>query len=270
MLPNWVLLWKQRAATGQESGCNQCDSKEMKRFFLFLLRDSKLTNKWLFEPPYVTFESLWGSTSSRSGHLFCRVQCQERRYIFAKPPSWFLICWKSLCAFSIPEGCQASQGEVLTSGEAQGTSGEREKFLGNSRKVMGFPEGLRKSDSLKSGKMTWSILKALQGVWKRGPFECKNGRFASSFAPLRHMTFRRETCLNNGQIGLLKVSCETPFKLDRVSFFHSWPPPSDTAKIASNLCSLRIERRIWKPIAGNVAWSKKLSCACQWPTPAKP
>ena len=44
------------------------------------------------------------------------------------------------------------------------------------------------------------------GVKKRGFFECKNGRFASSLSPLKHMTFERENCLKNGQICLL------PFK----------------------------------------------------------
>ena len=45
----------------------------------------------------------------------------------------------------------------------------------------------------KSGvdKMTRSSLKSLQGVLKQGPFDCKNGRFASSFSPLKHMTFER-------------------------------------------------------------------------------
>ena len=36
-------------------------------------------------------------------------------------------------------------------------------------------------------KLPRSSLKTLQVNLKQGPFECKNGRFASSFSPLRHL-----------------------------------------------------------------------------------
>ena len=46
--------------------------------------------------------------------------------------------------------------------------------------------------SIRSGKLTRSSLKASKGLQKGGLCGCKNRRFASSFSPLRHMTFERD------------------------------------------------------------------------------
>ena len=47
--------------------------------------------------------------------------------------------------------------------------------------------------------------------FKQGPFACKNGRFASSFSPLKYRTFISENCLENGQLCLSKAPLQEHF-----------------------------------------------------------
>ena len=60
-------------------------------------------------------------------------------------------------------------------------------------------------------KLTGSSFK---GVFKQGPFAYKNGRFASSFFPLRYRIF---ISLESGKFVFQTFLSETPFKADRVS-----------------------------------------------------